>query len=130
MIGWLSEFMIDDDAKVIYLLTLILVANVIDMSMGWLNAKFNVSVAFSSSKAIYGIARKMFMFILAVFFVPVSLLVPPPVGIGALYVFLFGYLASEINSILSHMRLSDDDKSTDRFADFVNKVLKGENKNE
>lgn len=130
MFEWLGNLLLDDGTKVLYILSLILIANVIDFIMGWLNAKFNVSVAFSSSKAIYGIARKMVMFILAVFFVPISLLVPPPIGIGALYVFLFGYLASEINSILSHLKLSDDDKSTDRFADFVNKVLKGDNKNE
>lgn len=128
MIEWLNRLLLDESTKILYVLSLILIANIIDFLMGWINAKFNVSVAFSSSKAIYGIARKMVMFILAVLFVPMSLLVPAPIGVGALYVFLFGYLASEINSILSHMRLSDDDKSTDRFADFVDKVLKGENK--
>jgi toxin secretion/phage lysis holin len=88
----------------------------------------NGKVRFSSSKAIYGIARKLIMFILLVFFIPVSLLVPYPVGIGALYVLFFGYLFSEINSILSHLKLSEDDKSTDHFIDFVKKIFqsKGE----
>jgi hypothetical protein len=68
---------------------------------------------------------------LLVFFIPVSLLVPYPVGIGALYVLFLGYLWSEINSILSHLKLSEDDKSVDKFADFVQKVFsngKGEGK--
>jgi toxin secretion/phage lysis holin len=128
MFTWLQSWLERDDSKVIYLLSLILIANMIDFLLGWINAKFNGKVRFSSSKAIYGIARKLIMFILLVFFIPVSLLVPYPVGIGALYVLFFGYLFSEINSILSHLKLSEDDKSTDHFIDFVKKIFqsKGE----
>lgn len=115
---WLEN----DDTKIIYFLTLILVANIIDFLLGWVNAKFNGKVQFSSGKAIYGIARKMLMFILCVFFVPVSMLVPV-VGVSALYVLFIGYLLSEINSILNHLKLSDDDKSGDMFADFINRIF-------
>jgi toxin secretion/phage lysis holin len=131
MFSWLQAWLANDDSKVVYLLTLILIANIIDFLLGWLNAKFNSKVKFSSSKAIYGIARKLVLFILLVFFIPVSLLVPYPVGIGALYVLFLGYLWSEINSILSHLKLSDDDKNVDKFADFIQKIFansKGEGK--
>ena len=128
MIDWLTQWTLGDNEKILYLLTLILIANVIDFLMGWVNAKFNENVSFSSSKAIYGIARKMVMFIILVYFVPVSVLVPSPIGIGALYVLFVGYLASEINSILSHLRMSDDDKQTDLFIDFATKIFKGGNK--
>jgi toxin secretion/phage lysis holin len=128
MFQWMQRWLENDDTKVIYFLVLILCANTIDMLLGWLNAKFNKSVQFSSSKAIYGIARKMILFILCVFFIPVSMLVPYPVGIGAMYVLFTGYLLSEINSILSHLKLSEDDKSTDKFIDFINKLFsKGDN---
>ena len=106
MFHYMQKWLENDNTKVIYFLVLILIANMIDFSIGWINAKFNTSVAFSSSKAIYGIARKMIMFILCVFFVPISLLVPYPVGIASLYVLFTGYLLSEINSILSHLKLS------------------------
>lgn len=131
MFSWLQVWLENDNSKVVYLLALILIANIIDFLLGWLNAKFNSKVKFSSSKAIYGIARKLILFILLVFFIPVSLLVPYPIGIGALYVLFIGYLLSEINSILSHLKLSDDDKSVDKFADFVQKIFssgKGEGK--
>jgi len=128
MIDWLSQWLLSDNTKLLYLLTLILIANVIDFLMGWINAKFNEHVSFSSSKAIYGIARKMVMFIILVYFVPVAILIPSPIGIGALYVLFVGYLASEINSILSHLRLSDDDKQTELFIDFATKIFKGGNK--
>jgi toxin secretion/phage lysis holin len=123
MFHYLQKWLDNDNTKVIYFLVLILIANMIDFSIGWINAKFNSSVAFSSSKAIYGIARKMIMFILCVFFVPISFLVPYPVGIASLYVLFTGYLLSEINSILSHLKLSEDDKSTDKFSDFIKKLF-------
>jgi toxin secretion/phage lysis holin len=123
MFHYMQKWLENDNTKVIYFLVLILIANMIDFSIGWINAKFNTSVAFSSSKAIYGIARKMIMFILCVFFVPISLLVPYPVGIASLYVLFTGYLLSEINSILSHLKLSEDDKSTDKFSDFIKKLF-------
>jgi toxin secretion/phage lysis holin len=128
MIDWLEIWLNADNTKIWYILSLILIANIIDFLMGWINAKFNENVPFSSSKAIYGIARKMIMFIILVYFIPVSLLVPPPIGIGALYVLFIGYLASEINSILSHLALTKDDKQTDLFINFVTKIFKGGNK--
>jgi toxin secretion/phage lysis holin len=123
MFNYMQRWLENDNTKVIYFLVLILIANMIDFLLGWINAKFNTTVSFSSSKAIYGIARKMIMFILCVFFVPVSLLVPYPVGIAALYVLFTGYLLSEINSILSHLKISDDDKSVDKFSDFIKKLF-------
>lgn len=125
MIEWLNHWLSTDNTKLIYVISLILIANVLDFTIGWVNAKFNGEVAFSSSKAIYGIARKMFVFILLIFFIPFSLLVPEPIGISALYVLYFGYLASEVTSILNHLKIGDDDKSNDMFLEFISRVLKG-----
>src|SRR6185312_5467227 len=110
IIQWLSYWLENEDTKIIYVITLIVIANIFDFTIGWVNAKFNPKVEFSSSKAIYGIARKMIMIMLVVFFVPVSLLIPQPIGVGALWVLLLGYLFSEINSILNHLKLAKDDK--------------------
>lgn len=123
MVNWLGAWLENEDTKIIYILLLILIANVIDFLIGWVNAKFNDEVVFSSSKAIMGIARKMILFILCVYFIPVALLIPYEIGVGALYVLFLGYLASEINSILSHLKLSKDDKNSDLFADFVKKIF-------
>lgn len=124
IIGWLSNQLNSEDTKIIYLLTLILIANIIDFIIGWTNAKFNPEVDFSSSKAIYGIARKIILFIVLVFFVPVSVLIPEPIGISALWILFLGYLFSEINSILNHLKLAKDDKSVDPFFDFVQTIFK------
>lgn len=118
MIEWLQVYLESDSTKLIYFLALILVANIIDFTIGWINAKFNPKIDFSSSKAILGIARKLLLFILLVYSIPVALLMPEPLGISALYVLYTGYLASEINSILNHFKLANDDKSVDPFINF------------
>lgn len=123
MIDWLQKWLATDNTKLIYLLVLILSANMIDFLLGFINAKFNKKMVFSSSTAIFGIARKMVMFMLCVFFIPVSLLVPAPIGIGALYVLFIGYLLSEINSILAHLNMGNDNKEATLFSDFINKIF-------
>lgn len=124
MIEFLQSYLISDNTKLIYFLTLILGANIIDFTVGWINARFNKKVDFSSSKAIWGLARKLALFVLLVYSIPVALLVPEAIGISALYVLYTGYLASEINSILNHFKLVDDDKSVDPFIDFFKQIFK------
>lgn len=123
MIEWLSRFLESDNTKLIYILALIMGANIIDFMVGWINAKFNPKVKFNSSKAVFGIARKLLLFILLVYSIPVALLMPEPLGISALYVLYLGYLASEINSVLNHFKLAEDDKTTDPFANFFKKLF-------
>ena len=127
MIEWLSSFLESDNTKLIYILALIMGANIIDFTVGWLNAKFNPKMKFSSSKAIFGIARKLLLFILLIYSIPMALLMPEPLGISALYVLYIGYLVSEINSVLNHFKLADDDKTMDPFINFFKKIFeKGE----
>lgn len=128
MIDWLTSYLESDDTKSIYILALIMGANIIDFTVGWVNAKLNPKVKFSSAKAIFGIARKLLLFILLVYSIPVALLMPEPLGISALYVLYIGYLLSEINSVLNHFKLADDDKTMDPFIDFFKSIFdrKGE----
>ena len=128
MISWLRLWLETDDTKLIYLLALIVIANIIDFTLGWVNARFNEEVEFSSSRAIFGIARKMSLLIISVYFIPVALLIPEPLGISALFVLYTGYLLSEINSILNHLKLTDDDRTHDVFADFVMSIFNKKDK--
>lgn len=123
MIEYLQAYLESDSTKLIYFLSLILGASIIDFAIGWINAKFNPNIKFGSGKAILGIARKLGMFILLVYSIPVALIVPAPLGISALYILYTGYLASEINSILHHFKLADDDKSTEPFIEFFKQIF-------
>ena len=115
------------DIYLIVLLSIILSANVIDWLFGWLNAKFNKEVVFQSSMALYGIVKKMMYFIVLIFFSVTALaIVPHEIAIPAITALFIGYLISEINSILSHLNLSEDGKKGEVFATFIKKILGGE----
>lgn len=127
MVDWLQHWLETDNTKIIYWLMVILAASTLDFMMGWVNAKFNKEIDFSSTIALFGIAKKIVYFMLLVLFIPIALLVPDPVGIAALYVLYTGYLLSELQSVLSHLNLASDDKQNQSFLDFINKIL-GPNK--
>ena len=126
MITWLQHLLENDDTKVMYFLTIILMFSIIDLLVGWVNAKFNKDVSFSSSVALFGVIKKMTYFIVLCLFVPVSLFIPNPVGMLALYSLYSVYLYTEITSVLSHFNLAEDDKKNKLFIDFINSLIKKE----
>ena len=126
MITWLQHLLENDDTKVMYFLTIILMFSLIDLLIGWVNAKFNKDVSFSSSIALFGVIKKMTYFIILCLFVPVSLFIPNPVGMVALYSLYSIYLYTEITSVLSHFNLAEDDKKNKLFIDFINSLIKKE----
>ena len=115
----LECYLLKDDTKLIYILALIMIANLIDFSIGWLKARLDPNVKFSSSQAIFGIARKIFLFIMLVIFIPFSLLLPKSLGLTGLYILYMGYLVSEMISIIGHLSEGKDDKTVDMFTEFI-----------
>lgn len=112
------------DLYLLVILTMILVANIIDFGFGWVNAKMNKDVKFISSKALYGIVKKMMYFIVLVFFgVSALIVIPNEISLPAIITLYLGYLASEINSILSHLKVTEDGKKGEVFMDFIEKMI-------
>lgn len=127
MIIWLQSLQESIDLYLIALLTAIIIASIIDFGFGWVNARFNSHVKFESGIALYGIIKKMMYFIVLVFFMGVAnLIVPEKVAVPALIVLYVGYLASEINSILSHLELTEDGKTGELFRTFISRLLNGD----
>lgn len=119
----------DIDLYLIVLLSIILISNLIDFSFGWINAKFNKNVIFESGKALYGIIKKMMYFIVLILFSIIALaIIPHEIAIPSIIALYIGYLLSEINSILSHLELTDDGKKGELFRTFISKLMKGEKK--
>ena len=86
------------EQKIIYLLSLLSVAMIIDFISGVYAAKLHKEI--TSKRGINGIIRKVASMILLVFFLPVSLIIPGQTGIALLSVLYLGYLFMEIQSIL------------------------------
>ena len=91
---------LNQEQKIIYLLSLLSVAMIIDFISGVYAAKLHKEI--TSKRGINGIIRKVASMILLVFFLPVSLIIPGQTGIALLSVLYLGYLFMEIQSILEN----------------------------
>ena len=131
MINFLQGLTENKDYYIIALLTIILIASTIDFLFGWINARFNKNVKFESGIALYGIIKKMMYFVaLALFMVIAFLIVPVAIGYAAVTTLFIGYLISEINSILSHLELTEDGKKGELFRSFISRLINGDKSNE
>ena len=88
------------EQKIIYLLSLLSVAMIIDFISGVYAAKLHKEI--TSKRGINGIIRKVASMILLVFFLPVSLIIPGQTGIALLSMLYLGYLFMDIQSILEN----------------------------
>lgn len=108
------------------LIVAIIIASSIDFLFGWVNAKFNADVVFKSGVALHGIIKKMMYIIVLVFFLYIAFLIAPKeIAVSSLTILYLGFLYSEINSIFSHLGLTEDGKDGALFIDFLKKVFKG-----
>ncbi|MBP2621115.1 holin [Streptococcus panodentis] len=118
--------MVDTQDKLIFFtLTLIMGAMVIDFLTGTLAAKINPNIEFKSKAGINGIIRKIASIALLSFCIPLSILLPEGIGLGALQILYLGYLFFELKSILENF-----DKlgiNTLLFKEFIEKFSKTNN---
>lgn len=129
MINFLQGITENKDYYLIALLTLSLIAGVVDWSFGWLNARFNKNVQFESGVALYGIIKKMMYFVgMALFMVIAFMVVPIPVAYAAVTALFIGVIVSEANSIASHLGYTKDGKKSEIFRTFISRIIKGEDK--
>ncbi|MBF0779803.1 MULTISPECIES: phage holin family protein [unclassified Granulicatella] len=102
ILKYLDEVAKNENSQVLYLLSLVVVAMIIDFLMGYLAAWINKEVV--SQKGVNGIIRKVASIMLLVLAVPVAPVIPSGVGTAALYVLYFGYLIMELSSIVENYR--------------------------
>lgn len=111
MINFLNDCITTTDGKILYLLSIICGAMIIDFASGTLGAKINKEIVFESQKGINGILRKIVSMIVMVFFIPVSILIPNGMGTNLLFVLYIGYLVMELKSILENCKKMGVDMS-------------------
>lgn len=114
------------EQKILYILSLLSVAMVIDFISGVYAAKIHQEI--TSKRGINGIIRKIASMILLVFFMPVALIIPGQTGIALLSVLYLGYLFMEIQSILENYQKIGID--TQHFQRILEKLKKREGTDE
>lgn len=100
---WLRQFIETEDGKILFILTLIVTAMIIDFLTGTIAAKVNSNITFNSKAGINGILRKLASISIMVFFIPLSVLIPAGAGVALVYTLYIGYLVMELKSIAENL---------------------------
>ena len=100
---WLRHFMETEDGKILFILTLIVSAMIIDFLTGTIAAKVNSNITFNSKAGINGILRKLASISIMLFFIPLSVLIPAGAGVALVYTLYIGYLVMELKSIAENL---------------------------
>lgn len=110
------------DTKILFVLSLIAIAMIVDFITGTIAAYINPKIQFKSKAGINGILRKISSMLLLIVFLPISVLIPDNVGVGLVYTLYLGYLFMEIKSIVENVGKNGTD--TTLFTDILNKFYK------
>ena len=119
---WLSHFMETEDGKILFILTLIVSAMIIDFLTGTIAAKVNSNITFNSKVGINGILRKLASISIMLFFIPLSVLIPAGAGVALVYTLYIGYLVMELKSIAENLgKMGVDIETLKDIIDLLNK---------
>lgn len=103
MFEFLKQFLETEDGKILYLLSMISLAMILDFLTGIIAAKVNSNITFNSKAGINGILRKIGSILVMVFFIPISVLIPGDTGTILIYTLYIGYLVMELKSIVENL---------------------------
>nr|DAM56496.1 MAG TPA: holin [Caudoviricetes sp.] len=119
---WLRHFMETEDGKILFILTLIVSAMIIDFLTGTIAAKVNSNITFNSKVGINGILRKLASISIMLFFIPLSVLIPAGAGVALVYTLYIGYLVMELKSIAENLgKMGVDIETLKDIIDLLNK---------
>ena len=133
MFDYLEKLMTSNDTKILFVITLIVISEILDWLSGTVAAVINPEIDYKSKIGTNGILRKISFIMVLLLFIPVSVLIPDvneiDVGTIALYVLYLGYLGNVIWSIFENYEKMGKDMKM--FKEFWEKVFKsGDDKNE
>ncbi len=127
LLSFLKHLLDTEDGKVLFVLSLICLAMIIDFASGTLAAIINKDIEFKSKVGINGILRKVASIVLLLFFIPLSVLIPNNLGTALLYTLYIGYLLMEIKSIFeNYQKFGTSTELFENFIDYFSKSDKGD----
>lgn len=102
MFNYLRNMIATEDGLVLFLLTLIVIMEIIDFFSGTFAAIINQGIEYKSKVGINGLIRKMLGVILLTVLIPMSVLLPEQTGVAFLYTIYVGYLILTFKSLVEN----------------------------
>lgn len=129
MFDFLRELIATEDGLVLFLLSLIVIMEIVDFLSGTFAAMINPDIEYKSKIGINGLIRKMMGIILLTVLIPMSVLLPEQTGVAFLYTIYVGYLILTFKSLVENYGKAKGDTSI--FANVIlalEKLVKSEPK--
>ena len=108
---FLRELIATDDGLVLFLLSLILIMEILDFLSGTFAAMISPDIEYKSKIGINGLIRKMMGIILLTVLIPMSVLLPEQTGVAFLYTIYVGYLILTFKSLVENYGKAKGDTS-------------------
>lgn len=128
MFSYLEKLMMTNDTKILFVITLIVIAELLDWLSGTVAAVINPDIDYKSKIGTNGILRKISFIMVLLLFIPVSVLIPDIEGVDigtiALYTLYLGYLGNVIWSIFENYEKMGKDMKM--FKEFWKQLFKTE----
>lgn len=118
MFDFLRELIATEDGLVLFLLSLIVIMEIVDFLSGTFAAMINPDIEYKSKIGINGLIRKMMGIILLTVLIPMSVLLPEQTGVAFLYTIYVGYLILTFKSLVENYGKAKGDTSI-----FANVIL-------
>ncbi|NQP05655.1 holin [Streptococcus suis] len=111
MFDFLRELIATEDGLVLFLLSLIVVMEIVDFLSGTFAAIINPTIEYKSKIGINGLLRKMQGIVLLTLLIPMSVLLPEQTGVAFLYTIYVGYLSLTFKSLVENYGKAKGDTS-------------------
>ena len=128
MFNFMRQVILTEDGLVLFTLCTNIILMFSDFIIGSLGAVISKDTKFNSRTGSLGLLRKFAVFLVLVILIPVSVLIPEPFGIGALYMFYFGFMTMELTSIVENLKKLE--YNTEFLERFIAVFIKNQRKEE
>lgn len=122
MFDWLRNLITTEDGIILFILSLIVIMEIIDFLSGTFAAMINPDIEYKSKIGINGLIRKMMGIILLTVLIPMSVLLPEQTGVAFLYTIYVGYLILTFKSLVENYGKAKGDTSI--FANVITTLEK------
>lgn len=111
MFEFLRSLTATEDGRILFLLSLIVVMEIVDFLSGTFAAIINPDIEYRSKIGINGLLRKIQGIALLVILIPMSVLLPEQTGVAFLYTIYVGYLSLTFKSLVENYGKAKGDTS-------------------
>lgn len=120
----LRNLIATEDGLVLFLLSLIVIMEIIDFFSGTFAAVINPGIEYKSKIGINGLLRKIQGIVLLTILIPMSVLLPEQTGVAFLYTIYIGYLILTFKSLVENYGKAKGDTAIfDNVATTLEKLI-------